>query len=105
MKALGSLCCLLVAACATGANSTPGSQASASRSSAAVPGETTEVLPLQFAAAQDLAATLNALELSDPPTRVLADTRTNSLIVQGPKVGLTRVHDLVSQLDVKARRD
>lgn len=103
MKAFVVLLCLFSAACVVRARSAPASEADEIVEVAAA-GEDAEVLVLRFAAADELAETLNALELSHPPTRVLADARTNALIVQGPQVGRTRVRELVTQLDVESPR-
>jgi hypothetical protein len=60
-----------------------------------------DVIPLQFASAADLAQILGRMRLSDPGTTVLADTRTNSLIVQGPDEGRHAAADLIAKLDVR----
>lgn len=60
-----------------------------------------DVIPLQFASAADLAQILGRMRLSDPATNVLADTRTNSLIVHGPDEGRRAAAELIAKLDVR----
>jgi general secretion pathway protein D len=63
-----------------------------------------EVIPLQHANAAELARTLTLLadDKSAPPgesQRVFADTRTNSILLSGPKAGRLKMRALVAHLD------
>lgn len=63
-----------------------------------------EIVPLQYAAAQELAGSLSNLLYEGgpiPPTRIVADPRTNSLIVRAPREELPRILDLIRRLDRK----
>ena len=65
------------------------------------------VIPLQHAAAEDVARTIN--ELQEPPAgaesampqaRVVADVRTNSILLAGDSAAQARVRTLIGRLDV-----
>jgi type II secretory pathway component GspD/PulD (secretin) len=64
-----------------------------------------EVVPLQYAAAQELAGALGNLLYEGGPvpraTRIVADSRTNALIVRAPREELPRILDLIRRLDRK----
>lgn len=64
-------------------------------------------VPLQFASAEELAGLLR--ELARPETgprpdglKVLADPRTNALLLQAPKSEMARLLEIVGKLDVRA---
>ena len=97
MKHLVLLACLPLVACSTHAGNRP---ASATQAAAVWP---VEVLSLRFAAANDIAKILDHTRLSEPATHVIADPRTNSLVVQGPDDGRRAARELVATLDVEAR--
>ncbi|MBI5432461.1 MAG: hypothetical protein HZA52_06505 [Planctomycetes bacterium] len=63
-----------------------------------------DVVPLQFASADELAGILGRTTLSAPPTRVIADHRTNSLIIQGPDEGRAAARVLIEKLDIDPAR-
>jgi len=59
------------------------------------------VIPLQYAFAAQVAEALNGLQ---PQTRVVADQRTNSVIVAcASDADLSQVRECISQLDVPAK--
>lgn len=60
-----------------------------------------DVIPLQFASAADIAQIVGHVRLSDPGTNVLADVRTNSVIVNGPESGRRAAAELIAKLDIK----
>ncbi len=68
-----------------------------------------EVLPLRFAVAEELADTLSRLvadartggAAGEPAIDLLADARTNSLLVRADAANLERVRALVARLDVE----
>lgn len=105
MKSGIALVCMLLGACAVRARSVPDQEACAVPNSvcpleAGARAESIDVLALKHAQAEQVAATLRQLVLSNPRCQVLADSRTNSLIVQGPDDGRAKVRDLVQLLDV-----
>ena len=63
-----------------------------------------EVVPLQFASADQLANELRSVidgQKSKRSLRVVADARTNSLILSGPREDIAQLLELVKKLDVK----
>lgn len=63
-----------------------------------------EVIPLQHATASELVRILNQLEAADPKgavskTKILADNRTNSLLVSGDKSTRLNIRALIMHLD------
>ncbi|MGH8398815.1 MAG: type II secretion system secretin GspD [Gammaproteobacteria bacterium] len=64
-----------------------------------------EVIPLQYASASDVVQVLNSLMQSSqgaeagPPLKLVADTRTNSILVSGDKGGRLRIRALIARLD------
>jgi hypothetical protein len=61
-------------------------------------GQSLIVIPLENAVAAELASTLGTLR---PDTRVVADVRTNSLIVSSSsQAGLRELSDCIEELDV-----
>ncbi|MCC6409783.1 MAG: hypothetical protein IT453_21700 [Planctomycetes bacterium] len=92
MRSLAPVVCVLLAACV----SSPHGEAPPATGT-----DTVEVVPLQFASADELARILGDLELSSPPTRVLADQRTNSLVLQGPQEGISKALESIRALDVE----
>lgn len=63
-----------------------------------------EVVPLQYAAAQELAVALSNLLYEAgqvAPARIVADPRTNSLIVRASSEDLPRILELIRRLDQK----
>jgi type II secretory pathway component GspD/PulD (secretin) len=65
--------------------------------------ETVQVIPLQYSNAAELANTLNALFGRNPEVRVLADARTNSLLVAAGAADVAKIEDLVRRLDVEVK--
>ncbi len=62
----------------------------------------TEVVPLRYAHAGQTAAVVgNALQ--HPSLRVVADERTNSLILVGPPEAIVRAQDLIVRLDIEVK--
>jgi general secretion pathway protein D len=70
-----------------------------------------EVIPLQHANASEMARTLTILsedkgpQASGEAPRVLADERTNSILIAGAKSGRLRMRTLVTHLDTPLTRD
>ncbi|MGV6809967.1 MAG: type II secretion system secretin GspD [bacterium] len=69
--------------------------------------EQIEVVKLEYAAAEKLVSTMQALEKKgDKPiptsTRVAADDRTNSILIAGEKAARKRVREIIEKLDTKA---
>ena len=67
-----------------------------------------EVIPLQFAAAQDVARQLKELGFENAgrdksPSRIVADTRTNSMLVQAEAGDLRRIRDAIARIDVQVK--
>jgi type II secretory pathway component GspD/PulD (secretin) len=98
----------LLAACASDSKSRP--PAGAAAPATAVPSNTMEVVPLKYAPAEELAATLNKLLgpsaaglPAQPAARVVADPRTNSVIVQASAEDMPRVLELIHRLDQKVQ--
>ena len=66
-----------------------------------------EVLPLQHAESRELAGTLSnlfhavALSGGERQIKIVADTRTNSLLVMAPAEHMDLVKELVARLDVE----
>ncbi|MGH8280235.1 MAG: type II secretion system secretin GspD [Gammaproteobacteria bacterium] len=64
-----------------------------------------EVIPLQNASASDVVQVLNSLMQTQqgmeagPPMKLVADTRTNSILVSGDKNDRLRIRALIAQLD------
>jgi type II secretory pathway component GspD/PulD (secretin) len=112
---------LALSSCASDAGSRPPTAAGVSATESE--SEACEVVPLQHAAAHEVAATLNALlaesrvaasqrgcalahpGAQDVPryvvTRFVSDPRTNSLIVRSPSEDLPRILELIRRLDQK----
>lgn len=63
-----------------------------------------EVIAMRFASALEIAEILERTVLSSPATRVIADTRTNSIVIQGPDQGRAAARELIEKLDVETRR-
>jgi type II secretory pathway component GspD/PulD (secretin) len=66
------------------------------------------IVPLQFASAVELGDTLNQLLRSNRPehadaVRVVADPRTNSLLLSGSKEQLAQLRQLVERLDARVQ--
>jgi type II secretory pathway component GspD/PulD (secretin) len=66
-----------------------------------------QMVPLQFASAEELAGTLRELVRSEAGPRtdgvkVLSDARTNSLLLQAPEDEMSRLLEIVAKLDVRA---
>lgn len=65
-----------------------------------------QMVPLEYASAQELAPNLNQLVRADARTRasgaqVLVDARTNSLLVQAPREEMPRLLEVIRRLDVR----
>ena len=69
--------------------------------STAANGGTTEVLPLHNAVANELAAELRAVFVGRPELKVVADERTNSLVLSGPSADVDRATRVVESLDIQ----
>lgn len=85
---------LVLAACSSpskSSNSAPSSSASV------------EVVALKYAVANDVARLLGELPALSPKTRVLADPRTNSLVVQADAADMPRIRELIAKLDVQVK--
>jgi len=70
--------------------------------------ESFQVVPLKFAVAAELSGTLNDLFASTGGTaassiRIVADPRTNSLVIQAPPEVLPHILGLVAKLDTEVR--
>jgi type II secretory pathway component GspD/PulD (secretin) len=65
-----------------------------------------EMVPLSHASADEVASLLRPLAEADPAAagrvKVLADARTNSVLVQAPKEAMPRLLAIVAKLDVRA---
>lgn len=61
-----------------------------------------EIIVLEFAEASELAAALNGLSGSDD-CKIMADPRTNSLLVMATEDRMPQLKDLVAMLDVEVR--
>jgi general secretion pathway protein D len=77
-------------------------------------GGSVRIVPLRYAVASELAETLNALDAasrkSEPPVvrdaRIVADARTNSLVVQADtehREDVERIVELIARLDVEVK--
>jgi type II secretory pathway component GspD/PulD (secretin) len=90
---------------APGASGAPGAPETANAPDAAPSNEafSVEIVPLQFASADELAELLGRIDLSKPRTRVVPEHRTNSLLLQGPRDGIDRARELIRALDVAKR--
>ena len=97
MKKLLPLALLVLASCSSSCSS------SSARESAAKDDEPVamSVIPLQFAAAADVA---RALDRVTPSTRVIADGRTNSVLVTCASAAeMEQVEAVVAKLDVRVQ--
>ena len=100
MRTLLCLALLLAPACDTTSQST--------RPATAMSDEM-RVVPLKYAPAQEIADELNQLivlgrdpsSTEKPVHAIVADTRTNSLLVKAPNADMPRILDLIEKLDKK----
>jgi len=92
---------LLLASCAASPETKAPSE-SRSASSHAPEGASFEVVPLRYAAAQELANVLTR-SLDGIAARVVADPRTNSVIVQAAPEDMTKILELIARLDVEQK--
>ena len=90
-----SILFLLLAAC-----STPATQPAPD---APKPVGSFQVIPLQYASADELSSTLSALLSHDPDVRVMQDRRTNSLLVMAGPEDMAKIEALVHRLDVEVK--
>lgn len=87
---------LLLASCA--------SSPAAPAAEPAPPSAAVQVVPLRYAAAHELANVLSQLLMEPGITgRVVADARTNSVVVEAPAEDLPRILELIAQLDVEKK--
>ena len=103
---------VLLSACAS--DSRKHAPESPNAQQAAAESVSVEVVPLQYATAQELAATLSQLLWNGAPApsllagsaeaRVVADSRTNSVIVRASAKDMPRILDLIRQLDRKVEK-
>ncbi len=102
MKTWIPVLALVTVAC----RSTDSSSSRADAAQQATPDVSTavEVVPLKFAVADQLASELRSVidgQKSRRSMRVVADARTNSIIVSGPREDIAQLLELVAKLDVK----
>jgi general secretion pathway protein D len=62
-------------------------------------GENVEVIPLRHASAAELARTLGGMETAEGGPRLVADARTNSVLITGDRRGRLRLRTLIAHLD------
>jgi type II secretory pathway component HofQ len=65
--------------------------------------ENVQVIQLQYSTAEDLAGTLRSLFARNPEIRILADARTNSLLVSAAPEDLAQISTLVQRIDVEVK--
>ena len=70
--------------------------------SVASEGTTTQVHPLHYAVAGELAAELRQVFLGHASLQIVADQRTNSLVLSGPSADVTHAAYVVESLDKPA---
>jgi general secretion pathway protein D len=62
-------------------------------------GDSVEVIPLRHASAAELARTLGGMETAEGGPRLVADARTNSVLITGDRRGRLRLRTLIAHLD------
>lgn len=62
-------------------------------------GDNVEVIPLRHASAAELARTLGGMETAEGGPRLVADARTNSVLITGDRRGRLRLRTLIAHLD------
>jgi len=95
---------IAAACCASGCESAAPRNdiASAAEAGPSARADEFEVVALRYANASELASVLRG-SLSSPTMRVLADARTNSLVLAGPPSELGAARLLIAKLDIPAK--
>ena len=65
--------------------------------------ENVQVIQLQYSTADDLAGTLRSLFARNPEIRIMADARTNSLLISADPEDLAQISNLVQRIDVEVK--
>jgi type II secretory pathway component GspD/PulD (secretin) len=65
--------------------------------------ENVQVVPLQYSNADELASTLRSLFARNPEIRILADSRTNSLLIAADAGEIAQIEGLVQRIDVEVK--
>lgn len=93
------LLALLSACSSTRERGEPGTPAPRAAEASLASDHDVEVIPLKYAIAKDVANVVESA-LRRKETRIVADQRTNSVVVSGSRADIAAIQDLVARLDV-----
>jgi type II secretory pathway component GspD/PulD (secretin) len=65
--------------------------------------ESVQVVPLQYSSAEELAGTLRSLFARNPDIRILADVRTNSLLIAASSDDISQIEMVIHRVDIEVK--